>query len=47
VTTKCLRAVFEASQNGGTAAIAVQEWEALATAPMKMMLGDGAEGAAK
>lgn len=42
VTTKCLRAVFEASQNGGTAAIAVQEWEALATAPMKIMLGDGA-----
>ncbi|MBB4153725.1 hypothetical protein GGQ80_001631 [Sphingomonas jinjuensis] len=31
VTTRCLRAVFDASQaNGTNAAVAVQEWEALA-----------------
>ncbi len=38
VTTRCLRAVFDASSAGGTyAAVAVQEWEVLApsTAPLK------------
>jgi hypothetical protein len=32
VTTRCLRAVFEASTDGATyAAVAAQEWEVLAT----------------
>lgn len=34
ITTRCLRAVFDASQGGGTVAgVGVQEWEALAPKP--------------
>jgi hypothetical protein len=39
VTTRCLRAVFDASSSGSaTAAVAVQEWEALAVNPMEIVL---------
>jgi hypothetical protein len=37
VTTRCVRAVFDASgDSGGHAAIAVQEWEVLATQPQRL-----------
>ncbi len=42
VTTRCLRAVFDASSDGTTyAAVAVQEWEALAPRPAKVTIATG------
>ncbi len=45
VTTTCLRAVFDASAKDGTnAAVAVQEWEALAPHPQTVKLAGPAPG---
>ncbi len=42
VTTRCLRAVFDASTDGKTyAAVAVQEWETLAPRPVKVTIAKG------
>ena len=41
VSTRCMRAVFDASSSGSsTAAVAVQEWEVWADKPMSISLGD-------
>ncbi|WP_443751422.1 family 43 glycosylhydrolase [Asticcacaulis solisilvae] len=42
VTTRCLRAVFDASTDGKTfAAVAVREWETLAPKPVKVTIAQG------